>query len=166
MKIYTNFNQERNEIFFSKKVILVEGATEKIFISTLFENILNIDLDRLGISVVECGGKNGVKYFVGVCRLLGQEEYFAIWDTDGQDTSTQEPLWTTLQEGKGLEYVTNFEVEFGLPRGADVEKVLNAFQFANRLTPDTVPDKFSRLKAFILDTPEKTGEVVHDEHLI
>lgn len=149
LKIYTNFNQERNEIFFSKKVILVEGASDKIFISTLFESVLDVDLDALGISVVECGGKNGVKYFLGVCKMLGHGGYFAIWDNDQEDTASM-PLFTAaLSEGKGIEYTPNFEVEFGLRTGQAAEKVKNAFVFASSLTPETIPEKFHSVVSFV-----------------
>ena len=63
-KIYTNFNNERNEIFFSNKVILVEGASDKVLLETLCSEKWDVDLDECGYSIVECGGKNGVKYFV------------------------------------------------------------------------------------------------------
>src|SRR3972149_4903041 len=81
-KIHTHFNPERNELFFARKALLVEGESHNRYFTTLCENIWNINLDENGISIIECGGKRSVAYFVGVCRLLGYVDYFAIWDKD------------------------------------------------------------------------------------
>ena len=37
-KIYTHFNPERNELFFAKKILLVEGDSDKILFETLCKN--------------------------------------------------------------------------------------------------------------------------------
>ncbi len=80
--IYTQFSIERNELFFANKILLVEGHSDKILWTTLAESKWGINLDKDGTSIVECGGKGGVLYFVGVCKLLGIQNYFAIWDED------------------------------------------------------------------------------------
>ena len=41
--IYTHFNPERNELFFARKALLVEGDSDKILFSTLCENKWNIN---------------------------------------------------------------------------------------------------------------------------
>ena len=103
-KIYTHFNTERNELFFANKVLLVEGYSDKILWTTITKEKWNIDIDREGISIIECGGKTGVIYFLGVCRLLGIENFFAVWDEDNRDGEIHDEhghITSSLKERKG-----------------------------------------------------------------
>lgn len=150
-RIYTHFNPERNELFFAKKVILVEGDSDKILFATLCREKWNIDLDLKGVALVSCGGKGGVNYFIGVCDLIGLKDYFAIWDTDNYDHYNPEKDFfpETLQDGKGLEIKGNLENFLGLPTGDDVEKVKNAFEWATNVEENKIPNEFLEVKKFI-----------------
>ena len=59
-KIYSHFNTERNEIFFAKKILFVEGESDKIFYQTIIESKWDIDIDKNGLSIIDCNGKGGV----------------------------------------------------------------------------------------------------------
>lgn len=145
-KIYTHFNPERNELFFARKVLLVEGDSDKILYTSLCEDKWDIDLDKNGISIVSCGGKGGVGYFIGVCHLVGLGDYFAIWDEDGE-TETQ-MLNKARSEGRGLSIVPNLERFLGLPDGNDADKVKNAHQWAIDRN-NAVPKEFDMVKNFL-----------------
>jgi putative ATP-dependent endonuclease of the OLD family len=67
-KALAHFSQERSELFFAKKVLLVEGISDKIFFTRYPKEIYSCDINKLGISIIECSGKTGVLYFIGVCR--------------------------------------------------------------------------------------------------
>lgn len=161
-RIYSHFNSERNEIFFAKKVILVEGNSDKILWTELFENKFGININKQGISIVECGGKNGVMYFLGVCKLLGLSEYFAIWDQDDEkDNPTQDDLKLlpqAISDGKGLEIPENLEKflrrkfpEDKYPQYlfGDDNKVQNAYVWASSVTVEQIPTEFSIVKEFV-----------------
>jgi putative ATP-dependent endonuclease of OLD family len=79
---------ERNEFFFSKKTLFVEGDTEKL---SLPEYCLrsNIDLDRIGVSIVEVGGKKSLFEFARLALSFGIKTGI-IYDTDSKDFSTTE----------------------------------------------------------------------------
>ncbi len=166
-KIYTHFNPERNELFFARKVLFVEGDSDKILFTTLCENRWDINLDEKGISVIECGGKGGVMYFLGVCKLIGFEDYFAVWDKDGELDSTT-LLDEAKQNGKGIELDPNLESVLGLPEGDNAEKVKNAYEWASN-DESSVPENFSEIENFlkqngqtsiIVETqPEDTSEI-------
>ena len=128
-KIYTHFNQERNELFFARKTLLVEGDSDKILFSTLCENKWGVNLDERGISIIECGGKGGVMYFLGVCRLIGFDDYFAVWDKDESLDNTN-LLDEAKNNSKGLEIDPNLESVLKLPDGDNAEKVKNAYEWA------------------------------------
>ena len=58
-KLRKEFDPERNEFFFARQVILVEGDTEKLALPE-YANRLNIDLNRLGCTIIEVGGKRNL----------------------------------------------------------------------------------------------------------
>jgi predicted ATP-dependent endonuclease of OLD family len=149
--IYTQFNSERNELFFAKKVILVEGPSDKILWTTICQERWNIvNLDEKSISVIECGGKGGVNYFVGVCNLVGIKNYFAIWDEDNEEEYKPEKDWLleTKNNGKGIEIPENLEKFLGLPDGKDAPKVKNAYNWAIDKN-NKIPDLFIKVKNFL-----------------
>ncbi len=85
LKIENYFDNQRNEMFFAKGIILVEGATEK-FVFPYAGRILNFDLDRLGVSVVECGGKGNLLTFAKVASAFGIH-YVVVADEDIRDVA-------------------------------------------------------------------------------
>jgi len=153
-KIYTHFNSERNELFFARKVLFVEGDSDKILFTTLCESRWNINLDEKGISVIECGGKGGVVYFLGVCRLIGFEDYFAIWDKDDELEHTT-LLDEAKQNGKGLELDPNLESVLDLPGGDNAEKVKNAYEWATNGTIQ-IPANFGEVENFLKQNGESS----------
>lgn len=165
-KIYTHFNPERNELFFARKVLFVEGDSDKILFSTLCEKHWNLDLDEMGVSIIACGGKASVSYFVGVCNLIGFEDYFAVWDKD-RDLERSELLDNAKNVGKGLELEPNIEGFLGLPAGDDAKKVKNAHEWALN-TGVVIPEEFESIKKFlehkeILSTESESSEIMPKE---
>lgn len=158
-KAYTHFNTERNELFFAKKVILVEGDSDKIMWTTLLEEKWKIAVDKEGISIIECGGKLGVLYFIGVCRLMSIE-YFSIWDEDdGCDSiiDSHNLFPVTIAEGRGLQVEGNLEMflrnkfpEEKYPQFSfsQSNKVENAFTWASEIDVESIPEEFRVVQNF------------------
>jgi predicted ATP-dependent endonuclease of OLD family len=159
-KIYSHFNTERNEVFFAKKAILVEGDSDKIFYSTIIENVWKLDIDCLGISIISCNGKGGVAYFSGLCEAMGMEEFFSIWDAD-EELERTKPLESVNEKGRGLELAPN--LEGFLSAELDVKfsnnnKIKEAYEVAQTISEKTLPVIFKNLYHFITDTkPEVEG---------
>ncbi|MEW6601014.1 MAG: AAA family ATPase [Nitrospirota bacterium] len=79
------FDLSRSELFFSKKVVLVEGDTEK-FIIPFWASKLAIadskyDFSSSNISVVECGGKSNLHIFMRVLNRFSIP-YIVLHDVD------------------------------------------------------------------------------------
>lgn len=146
-QIYTHFNPERNELFFAKKVILVEGASDKILFSTLCDQKWGINLNAMGISIIECGGKAGVSYFIGVCELIGLNDYYAIWDKDG-DIDNNKLLSDALSANKGLELSPNLEGVLKLSNKVGENKVKNAYDWASNESNE-IPKLFLPVENFL-----------------
>lgn len=153
-KIYSHFNTERNEIFFAKKILLVEGASDKILFTTLLNDKWGIDIDKLGISVIECGGKGGVIYFSGLCIAMGMDNFYAVWDEDEEVEDKHSILATLLKKGQGLELAPNLEVflnskikELNLNPNSN-DKIKQAFDWITAVDPKIIPEEFEQLKPF------------------
>jgi len=149
-KIYTHFNTERNELFFAKKVLLVEGDSDKILFSALCEEKWKIDLDSAGISIISCGGKGGIVYFIGVCKIIGLEAIFSVWDKD-EEVDDNAIFDEVKEKKKGLELDPNLEGFLGLPEGVSALKVKNAFEWAMNVKSEDIPKEFNDIKDFFLN---------------
>lgn len=75
------YTASRNEGFFAKKVVLVEGLTEA-YSPPIYAEFLGVDLNAQGIAVVECGGKGQMDRLFRVFNELGIT-CFVIFDYDG-----------------------------------------------------------------------------------
>ena len=80
LKLENYFDNQRNEMFFSKGVVFVEGATEK-FVFPYTGQKMGIDIDRYGVSIVECGGKGNLLTFAKVANSFGIP-YVVVADDD------------------------------------------------------------------------------------
>ena len=161
-KIYTHFNPERNELFFAKKVLFVEGDSDKILFSTLCEEKWNIDLDKNGISIISCNGKGGVNYFLGVCNLIGFEDYFAVWDKD-EDLDSDNFLTQAETDTKGFCIDPNLESFLSLPESKNAEKIKNAHEWALNVNVDDIPNDFNQIKIFLAnEVIQENTEVIND----
>ena len=90
------YTTTRNEGFFAKKVILVEGPTE-LYCLPIYAATLGIDFDLLGIVVVECGTKDQIDRLYRVFNELGIPCY-ALFDYDlgGESEGNSEQLLRAL----------------------------------------------------------------------
>jgi putative ATP-dependent endonuclease of OLD family len=61
-KFAKELDPERNELFFARRLLLVEGDTEKLALPAYAQK-LAVDLDRVGATIVEVGGKRNLKDF-------------------------------------------------------------------------------------------------------
>ena len=84
-------------MFFFFFFVLVEGATEK-FAFPYAGRLLGIDIDRYGISVIECGGKGNLITFAKVASAF-EIPYVVVADDDIKDVRV--PL-LTQKRGKNL----------------------------------------------------------------
>jgi putative ATP-dependent endonuclease of OLD family len=65
LKTERKLDPSRQEMFFAKKVVLVEGHNDKQVLARAFE-LKGVDVDREGISIVDCGGKPNIPAFAKI----------------------------------------------------------------------------------------------------
>ncbi len=119
-------NPDRSELFFAKKVVLVEGPTDKTVIPLLAKSL---DIFKYEITLVDCGSKTAIPLYI---KLLNHFSipYIAVYDQDHQAGKKQQALEvanrdTALVEaeinsdlGKSVVFINDIEEELGLPDGS------------------------------------------------
>ncbi len=119
------FDLSRSELFFAKKVILVEGDTEKFIIpfcsSELVEHDKKYDLLAKNICIVECGGKYNIHIFM---RVLNQFKipYVVIHDVDPIDFPEDKPAKTDKEQQKLKTFKENDFIRSALAE--DIGKII------------------------------------------
>lgn len=75
------YNPIRNEGFFAKKIILVEGQSEE-YSFPLYCDTLGYNLDINGVSIINCGGKGTIDRYLRIFNEFGIPCY-VVFDGDG-----------------------------------------------------------------------------------
>lgn len=118
-------NPDRGELFFAKKVILVEGQTDKVIIPALAENL---NVFKYEYTIIDCGSKSNIPHYV---KLLNKFSipYVAIYDKDHQTKKNIDARKTADKAtdailsimdhslGKAVEFVNDIEEELGYTSG-------------------------------------------------
>jgi predicted ATP-dependent endonuclease of OLD family len=82
-KFRKELDPERNELFFAKKLLIVEGDTEKLALPE-YAKRLKADIDRNGGTIIEVGGKRNIIDFAELALSLQIPVGF-IYDIDSSD---------------------------------------------------------------------------------
>jgi len=69
LKLLTEFDSGKSEMFFAKKVLLVEGPTEKYSLPHVFK-LRGIDVNEKGISIVDTGSKENLLFFIKILKAF------------------------------------------------------------------------------------------------
>ena len=96
-------NPDRGELFFAKKVILVEGQTDKIIIPFLAKKL---GVYKYEYSIIECGSKSSIPQFI---RLLNQYKipYVAVYDKDEHLWRDEENKIKSRHDNRQLKQLIN-----------------------------------------------------------
>lgn len=71
-------NPDRGEMFFARRVIFVEGETEKVLIPYVAERQGCVDLD---VSIIDCGAKHNLPLYITIAKAF-EIPYLVIHDED------------------------------------------------------------------------------------
>jgi predicted ATP-dependent endonuclease of OLD family len=82
-KFLKELDPERSELFFAKRLLLVEGDTEKLALPE-YAKALDLDLDRAGATIVEVGGKRNLKDFAELA-ISFEIPTGIVYDKDSSD---------------------------------------------------------------------------------
>jgi len=71
-------NPDRGEMFFAKRVVFVEGETEKVLLPFLAQKLSVFDPD---ISIIDCGSKHNLPLYIAIAKAF-EIPYLVIHDED------------------------------------------------------------------------------------
>ena len=106
-KFRKELDPERNELFFAKKILIVEGDTEKLAFPE-FAKRMQLDFDSVGSTIVEVGGKRNIKLFADLALSLNIP-IGIVYDLDSSDF-----------DDEGEEYEYNLMLESYGDNGAKI----------------------------------------------
>jgi predicted ATPase len=113
-RVMTEFDAARSELFLAHAVVLVEGLTEKLVLPFVFA-ALGHDVDREGISIVECGGKPNIPLFARICKATGVP-FLVVHDSDrktsGRLAPAEQALNALIADTAGEERVMVLDPDF------------------------------------------------------
>ena len=82
-KLVKELDPERNELFFARRLLIVEGDTEKLAFP-VYAARMGLDLDREGATIVEVGGKKNLIEFARIAISFGIPTGI-VYDEDSSD---------------------------------------------------------------------------------
>lgn len=149
-------NPERSELFFAKKVILVEGQTDKTIIPFLAKSL---SIFRNDYTLIDCGSKDNMPLYL---KLLNgfKVNYIVIYDRDhqaykGADAIASADISTLNIEnainsdyGKSIVFENDIEEEIGLTDRSIKNKpfiALNTVSVADYAIPETLRTKIEEI---------------------
>ncbi len=164
-----HISEPKNEVFFAKRVIVVEGPTERLSIRKLAEMMPEVlELDHCDCSVIEAGGKTAIPTLIAIMSALAKPVY-AVYDTDSDKTDPTDQgtnakrekeigdASTAHGEAKTWKCDPCFEAEAGIadPRKSDKpERMLEHLDsFANwGAVPEKLRNLMQEIKEFAKGT--------------
>ena len=132
-------NPDRSELFFAKKVILVEGQTDKTVIPMLAKSL---DLYRYDFTVIDCGSKDNIPLYINLLNKF-KINYCAVYDKDHQIAKNTNGIATANKSSENIEKVVDvligktfilindIEEELGMTEKATAGKAYKAISFIN-----------------------------------
>lgn len=150
-------NPDRSELFFAKKVILVEGQTDKSVIPFLAKNM---GVYRYEFTIIDCGSKDNIPSYVKLLNKF-RIKYTVVFDKDNQSTKTVQAIQSANSSSEAItreidERFGNFvifendiEEEIGLTGGGS-GKPFAAVQHLNSLQAPIATALVEKIKKIFL----------------
>jgi len=114
-------NPDRGEMFFAKRVVFVEGETEKVIFPFLGEKLGVFDSD---VSIIDCGSKYNLPLYMKIANAF-EISYLVIHDSD----LPSNPLLDDGDGNRRKEIELNEEIaKLAREQGAQVEKLSPDFE--------------------------------------
>lgn len=124
-------NPDRGELFFAKKVILMEGATDKTVISFLAKGL---GIFRYDYTLIDCGSKGNIPIYI---QLLNKFKlpYIAVYDRDHQTYKTPDGINTADTLSQTIENEINVTFGQSIILDNDIEEEIGIADRNNKHKP-------------------------------
>jgi len=134
-------NPDRGEMFFARRVVFVEGATEKVILPFLAKKLGVFDPE---VSIIDCGSKNNLPLYIEIANKF-KLSYIVIHDEDLTSGGTSNDLNKEIVSAAGPERVEmlspDFEGVSGIPKNqvGKKAKVFAALDYFDSLDSSKIP---------------------------
>ena len=113
-------NPDRSELFFAKKVILVEGQTDKIVLGYLSKKL---GIYKYDYSILECGSKSIIPQFIKLLNAF-KLPYVAIYDKDNHFWRTELEIENSNLKNHSIQKSINYDFGDFIEFDNDIEEEL------------------------------------------
>ncbi|MEQ8360043.1 MAG: AAA family ATPase [Cytophagales bacterium] len=111
-------NPDRSELFFAKKVILLEGPTEKSVIPLIAQKI---GVFKFDYTLIDCGGKTLIPQYITLLNKFNLK-YIAVYDKDHQAGKDQSAIDTADKHSNSIEQMIDSEIGQSVILENDIEE--------------------------------------------
>jgi predicted ATP-dependent endonuclease of OLD family len=132
------FFREDNQIFFSRRVLLVEGPAEKYGVPILARKL---GLALGNITIASCNGKNKIPYYQLLCKAFGIP-YFTLLDLDNKAVDAEGNARPLEGAEERATFATSLETLLGIGRNVE-HKGSTALQRIDAIAPADIPTEVS-----------------------
>lgn len=149
LKVQTAINAERGELLFARKAMLVEGDTERAALPFVLA-ALDVDPNKEGISIVECGGKGSIPFFSRIADSFSVP-YVVLTDMDrGKSTEGVDAIAKICPHDRLFVMDPDFEGVSGYHPGKG-NKVVEAHKRFSGMARDEIPAPIRDAVTTVLD---------------
>jgi len=151
----TRFNPSINEMFFAKKVLIVEGPQDQIAVTTILQNEgkINNRIEEIDWSIVVAGGKPSIPFYQRVLNSF-DIPYAVLHDLDITDGMSPDDIKTNENTNQKIKNLSNgnpiytFPIKLEVSLGLDYH--LNDQYYAQKFfqSPEKITDE---VKTIILN---------------
>ena len=113
-------NPDRSELFFAKKVILVEGQTDKIVLGYLSKKL---GIYQYDYSILECGSKSIIPQFIKLLNAF-KLPYIAVYDKDNHFWRTELEIENSNIKNHSIQKSINYDFGNFIEFDNDIEEEL------------------------------------------
>jgi len=139
--------EELNEVFFARKVVLVEGPEDRIACKLALEK-MNVQLDRMDVSIIDCGGISGIEPLAKILKGFKIDVIALVDEDPGNRTTAKHTsgIEAAIGSGNVIKQMPNLEGLFGL-QSLTKDKALR--EIPGLLTTIPVPSVYNQVQKAI-----------------
>ncbi|MBN1332066.1 AAA family ATPase [Candidatus Dojkabacteria bacterium] len=124
-------NPDRSELFFAKKVLLVEGATDKTIIPYLADYL---NVFRYDYTVIDCGSKTAMPSYIQLLNKFSVP-YIVVYDRDHQDGKLPDAIAVADRNSQSIEQAINSSFGKSIIFENDIEEELGIVDGSTKNKP-------------------------------
>ncbi len=132
-------NPDRGELFFAKKIILVEGPTDKTIIPFLAKELSVFNYEY---TIVDCGGKGNIKIYLHLLNKFNLP-YVVVYDKDNQSYKSPDAIAKTNKLSREIEEKIDTSIGSSVVFNNDIEDEISITEKKDKNKPYFALQKIS-----------------------